>query len=507
MPLTRLLDRALQDSPDKPAVVFRDAVTTYRELDEASHRSAWRLRTLGIGHGDRVAIFMRNREVFVELYLACFRIGAIAVPLNHRFQTDEVVFAVTHCGAKLLVVDGPLLPVVEGIGDRAPSLTGTYVYGDETEGVGLRWDEVPADGAGDLPHVADEDPALILYTSGSTGRPKGVTHTHGSVVATAIGRGITQQLTADDISLAATAICHAGASVGVAFPTLHAGGTLVVLEESDPELFLEALRRWRPTRTVLLPTQLLDAVDAPGAVPADFASLREVECGGDQISPDLYERFAQVAQLQLNQLYGLTECEGATMNPPFGLIKKGSMGLPREGVQLRIARDDGGDAAAGEAGEIQLRGPSVMIGYWDDPKHTAATFADGWLRTGDLGTRDEDGYLHFHGRIKEVIIRGGSNIAPGEVEDVIDEHPAVELSGVVGVPDERLGAIVHAFVEFKPGRVHAPTADELAAFARQHLAAYKVPDRWTFVDALPRNAVGKIDRHALHEQATELDRA
>lgn len=505
MPLTDLLDHALQDSPDKSAVIFRDAVTSYRELGEASDRSARRLLALGIGHGDRVAIFMRNRAVFVELYLACFRIGAVAVPLNHRFQTDEVVFAITHCDAALLIVDGPLLPVVAGVSERAPSLRGVYVYGDEPEGAGHRWDEMPDDHAGAFPDVADDDPAMILYTSGSTGKPKGVTHTQGSILATAVGRGVTQQLTADDISLAATAICHAGASVGVAFPTLLAGGTVVILEESDPELFLEALRRWRPTRTVLLPAQLLDAVDASDAAAEDFASLREVQCGGDQISPDLYERFAEVTQLTLNQLYGLTECEGATMNPPFGLIKRGSMGLPRDGVTLRIAGTGGGDAAPGEAGEILLHGPSVMTGYWDDPEHTAAAFFSGWLRTGDLGTRDEDGYLHFHGRIKEVIIRGGSNIAPGEVEDVIDEHPDVELCGVVGTPDERLGAIVHAFVELRHGLATPPTADDLAGFAGQHLAAYKVPDRWTFVDALPRNAVGKIDRHALHEQAAQLD--
>jgi acyl-CoA synthetase (AMP-forming)/AMP-acid ligase II len=505
MALTQLIDRALQDSPDKPALVFRDAVTTYRELSEASDRSARRLLARGVGHGDRVAIFMRNRAAFVELYLACFRIGAIAVPLNHRFQTDEVVFAITHCGAALLLVDGPLLPVVAGVPEQAPSLTGIFVYGDEPEGAENRWDEVPDDHDGAFPAVTDDDPAMILYTSGSTGKPKGVTHTQASILATAAGRGVTQQLTSDDISLAATAICHAGASVGVAFPTLYAGGTVVILEESDPELFLDALRRWRPTRTVLLPAQLLDAVDASDAAATDFASLREVECGGDQISPDLYERFAEVTQLTLNQLYGLTECEGATMNPPFGVIKRGSMGLPREGVELRISDGAGGDAAAGDAGEILLRGPSVMTGYWDDPEHTAATFADGWLRTGDLGTRDEDGYLRFHGRIKEVIIRGGSNIAPGEVEDVMDAHPDVELSGVVGTPDERLGAIVHAFVELKHGLAQPPTAADLAAYAGAHLAAYKVPDRWTFVDKLPRNAVGKIDRHALHAQAAELD--
>ncbi|GAA1820770.1 class I adenylate-forming enzyme family protein [Agromyces neolithicus] len=513
MSLNLLLKDALTATPDKSALVFDDAFISYRALADTIERSARGLLSLGVAHGDRVAIFMRNRWEFVELYLACFRIGAIAVPLNHRFQTDEVVFAIDHCAAKLLIVDGPLLPVVEHVGEASPSLTGVYVYGDAPEGTANRWPDVvgAAPEVTDWPTVVDDDPAMILYTSGSTGKPKGVTHTHRSILASASGRVATQQLTADDVSLAATAICHAGASVGVAFPTLLAGGTVVILAESDPGLFLDALRTQRPTRTILLPAQLLDAVVDPRAKVVDFGCLREVQCGGDQISPDLYAEFAKVTDLELNQLYGLTECEGATMNPSFGVIKRGSIGVPRVGVEARIVtaaeHTAGEDVAVGKTGEIWIRGDSVMTGYWNDLEHTAATFVDGWLRTGDLGSCDDDGYLFFQGRIKEIIIKGGSNIAPGEVEDVLDAHPDVELSGVVGTPDARLGSLVHAFVELKHGLAAPPTEADLKAFAAERLAAYKVPDRWTFVTDLPRNKVGKIDRHALHARAIELDAA
>jgi len=513
MSLNLLLQDALTATPNKPALVFSGKPTSYRALADAAEGSARGLLSLGVAPGDRVAIFMRNRSEFVELYLACFRIGAIAVPLNHRFQADEVVFAVDHCAAKLLIVDGALLPIVQNVQEAAPSLAGVYVYGDVPDGAPHPWVDAVSAAAEPVgwPSVADDDPAMILYTSGSTGKPKGVTHTHRSILASASARVVTQQLTADDISLAATAICHAGAAVGVAFPTLLAGGTVVILAESDPDLFLDALEAQRPTRTILLPAQLLDAVVDPRANAIDFGCLREVECGGDQISPDLYTEFAKVADLQLNQLYGLTECEGATMNPPFGLIKRGSIGVPRDGVEVRIVaageHGTGEDVAAGRTGEIWIRGDSVMTGYWEDPEHTAATFADGWLRTGDLGRRDDDGYLFFQGRIKEIIIKGGSNIAPGEVEDVLDAHPDVELSGVVGTPDARLGSLVHAFVELKHGLAAPATEQDLTAFAAERLAAYKVPDRWTFVTDLPRNKVGKIDRHALHAQAIELDAA
>lgn len=508
MTLDALLQGGLGARPDGPALIFRDAPSSYRALAAAADRSARGLLTIGVGRGDRVAIFMTNRVELVEMYLACFRIGAVAVPLNHRFQTDEVVFAVNHCDAEVLIADGALLPVVRDVADAAPTLRGVYAYGDAPPTAELPWSDVLTSAAEPVawPTVTEDDPAMIMYTSGSTGAPKGVTHTHGSILDTAVGRGVTQQLTTSDVSLAATAICHAGAAIGVTFSTLLAGGTVVILEESDPALFLDAVATHRPTRTLLLPAQLLDAMEAPGAEDVDFRCLLEVQCGGDQVSPELYEQVALVADVELNQAYGLTECEGVAMNPAFGLIKRGSIGPARQGVEVRLVAD-GRDVADGETGEIVIRGRSVMSGYWNDPEHTAAAFQDGWLRSGDLARQDADGYLQFQGRIKEIIIKGGSNIAPGEVEDVLDAHPEVELSGVVGSPDARLGALVHAFVELKQGVDPPPSEHDLAAFASEQLAAYKVPDRWTFVEDLPKNHVGKIDRHALHAEATALDAA
>ncbi|MDP3952239.1 AMP-binding protein, partial [Microbacterium sp.] len=293
MSLSALYAKALKDTPDKAAIIFKDTVTSYRTLAADVDLSARRLLAAGVTSGDRVAVFMRNRTEFIELYLACFRIGAVAVPLNHRFQTDEVAFACNHCGARLLIADGPLYPRIQDVKADVPTLEAVYLYGDAPADTAHAWDQVDGASSGsDWPPIDDDDPAMILYTSGSTGKPKGVVHTHRSILDTAMGRAATQQLTADDVSLAATAICHGGGSIGVTFPTLYAGGSVVILEESDPVLFLDALARHRPTRTLLLPAQLLDAVESPHAEGADFGCLREVQCGGDQISPDLYAQFA-----------------------------------------------------------------------------------------------------------------------------------------------------------------------------------------------------------------------
>jgi len=499
MLIYELLEEALKNTPDKEAIIFKGKSTSYRELHDLMNWSARALLSLGIARGDRVAIFMENRVELVELYFACFRIGAIAVPLNHRYQTDEVVYAVNHCEAKVLIA--------ECIKDSVPSLLGIYVFGDEPANMENSWSRILKNLPENVewPLVGENDPAMILYTSGITNKPKGVTHTHSSIFHTASSRKISQKLTKEDVSLAATVICHAGASIGVTFPTLYAGGTVVILEKTDPVLFLEAVTQHRPTRTVILPAQLLDTVEHPRAESVDFSCLKEVECGGDQISHDLYEHFNKVAGYELNQLYGLTECEGACINPPFGLIKRGSIGKPRDVIEIRLLNPDGKDVPDGEVGEILIKSASVMIGYWNDPENTKKTFLDGWLRTGDLGRRDEDGYYYFIGRIKEVIIKGGSNVAPGEVEEVLDDHPDVIISGVVGTPDPRYGQLIHAFIELKPSLENPPGENELSAYASKRLAAYKVPDRFTLVEELPRNEVGKIDRRGLHALAAKLD--
>jgi len=331
MLLYELFEETLKNNPDKEAIIFKERSTSYRELDESMKRSARALISLGIKRGDRVAIFMGNCVELIELYFACFRVGAIAVPLNHRYQTDEVIYATNHCEAKVLISDSDLFPRVEDINNSVPSIQGNYVAGVESENREDSWNRVLKNASENVEwqFVDENDPAMILYTSGSTSKPKGVTHTHSSIFNTCLSRKITQKLKEEDVSLVATAICHAGGSIGLTFPTLYSGGSVVLLEKGDPFLFLKSLEQYRPTRTLILPAQLLDVVEHPKAKLVDFSSFKEVECGGDQVSHDLYEHFYRVAGFELSQIYGLTECEGSCLNPPFGLIKRGSIGKPR----------------------------------------------------------------------------------------------------------------------------------------------------------------------------------
>ena len=507
MLLHKLYENQLIKTPNKEAITFKGKSISYRELDRSIKRSARALINFGINRGDRVALFMNNCVELIELYFACFKTGSIAVPLNHRYQTDEVIYATDHCKAKILIADSDLFPRIRDIQNSLPSVQGIYEAGPESKNGQDSWNFVLNDAPieVDWPIVDKNDPAMILYTSGSTNKPKGVTHTHSSIFNTCISRKITQGLDEDDVSLVATAICHAGGSIGNTFPILYAGGTAVILETADAAVFLECVKLYRPSRALLLPAQLLDIVEHPKAQKVDFGSLREVETGGDQVSHDLYDHFKRVTGFELSQLYGLTECEGGCLTPLSKPIKRGSIGLPRHGVEIRLVNDQGKDVQIGESGEILIRSDTQMIGYWNDPHNTEKTLVDGWLKTGDIARRDDEGYYYFMGRIKEIIIKGGSNIAPGEVEEVLDDHPSVIISGVVGTPHPRYGELVHAFVELQPGLDNPPGEDELKSYALKRLAAYKVPDRWTFVEVLPRNEIGKIDRRGLHVLAAKLD--
>ncbi len=509
MILSRLYESPLKSNPEKTAVFFRGDSYTYADLDRYANDSADALLGMGICKGDRVALFMHNCAELIGLYFACFKIGAIAVPLNNRYVRDEVEYAVNHCTAGVLIADCRLYPRVEGMGSSTPSVKNMFTIGDFTGGGVRSWESVIRSSSvnEERPHVNNDDTAMILYTSGSTSKPKGVTYTHKALFNLCESRGVTQELTADDIGLVVTAVCHLGGSGGVCFPLLYAGGSVVIMEGPDPALFLRYVETYRPTRTLLLPAQLIDVLDHPKSGNIDFSCFKEIECGGDYISNDLYERFRAVTGLELNQLYGLTECEGVCFTPPRLPIKRGSFGVPRDGVEIRLVDHDGSEAGIGEAGEILIRSDSTMSGYWKDEENTSLALRDGYLLTGDIGKRGESGYYYYLGRIKELIIKGGSNVSPGEVEEVLDDHTDVTLSGVVGVPDKHYGQLIHAFIELKPGLEDAPDEAALKSYASERLAAYKVPDYWTFVDSLPRNEVGKIDRRGLHVLAERLDAA
>lgn len=507
MDLRRLAARTLNDTPERTALSYDGTQLSYGEFANKVEQAAGAMAALGIGHGDRVGLLLHNSPELATLYFACFRLGAVAVPVNTRYRRRETEYALNHCEASLLVVEDALLEEVHGIAGNVPSLRHVRVAGEAGDAAHRPWAEALAETPADPPEVlvVDDSPAAIFYTSGSTSRPKGVTHTHRSLASCAESRSTTSGFGPDDVWLISSSMVHIGGSAGQLFPAMWSGSTVVLMPRHEPEAYLEHVRRYRPTRSFLLPTLLLDVLDSPDYSNAGCNCFRGLYCGGDAVTEEMRERWSSTNSSPLVQLLGMTECEAYCIERVGERRREGSVGRPRDGVELRIVDSQGQALPPGAEGEIVIRSPSMMVGYWEEPEHTAETLRDGWLYTGDRGRMDKDGYVWFVGRSKEIIIRGGSNIAPGEVEDVIEEHPDVLAAAVVGAPDPRFGQIVAAFVEREPGKGAGLTAQALAEWTNRSIAAYKVPERWVFVDRLPRNSVEKIDRAALHRMVdTEL---
>ncbi len=505
MLLHDLYREALQNTPDKPVLIVDETICTYRELHEVSELWAKAFLQCGVKPGDRITILMENRIEYLQLYFACYRIGAVASPMSCVYQTlsDEVAFAVNLTKSKVLMVSSDYYPLISGIKGRAPSLERVFVI-DDSEDNEVSWKKFVQGTSGKIPwpEVKESDPAIIIFTSGSTDRPKGVTHTHYSILQGAINKSTTMQLDNRDIYLIATMLCHASGSFGFSLPAIYKGGTVIFMGSYNTPGFLDLIEKYRPTHVTAVPTEVREIISHPRSKKIDFTSIKTFMCGGDTVTHDILEGFRELAGFELNQGYGSTECEEFLMNPPCGKNKRGSIGLPVHGAKVRLINGEGRDVSQGETGEIVVQNKATMVGYWDDPVNTEKAFIDGWLRTGDLAYRDEEGYYFFVGRIKNIIVKGGGNIAPAEVEDAINEHPGVKVSGVVGAPDEILGQIVHAFIVVdKEGNGPGPSEEELKQFVGKKLSAFKVPDRWTFVESIPQTSIGKIDRKALSELA------
>ncbi len=466
---------------------------TYAGIAEASRRVAAALRARGLRPGERVAFFLSNRAELAIAYFGCFAAGLVAVPLNPRYRGPEVEYAVADCTPRALIAEAGLLDRLDGtrlaqlgvadvlvVGARAPA--GTHPFAALLDTVPLA---SPA-------AVAADAPAVVLYTSGSTGKPKGVTHTHASLLNTARHQVVSQALDARDVQLAWMGIAYIAAFAGQLLTTLHLGGRLVLLPHFDGDAVVDAIARHGATRLQTGPADLRDLLALPRPDPTALATLRACIAGGERIHDELHARFAAWAGIPLTEACGMTEAYNYAMNPPFGDKRIGSFGLPTEGVRLRLVGADGRDASEGE---VLLRSDAMASGYWNDPPATADALRDGWLVTGDLARRDADGWYWFVGRRKEIIIRGASNIAPGEIESVLVQHPAVAAAGVVGAPDAHDGHVPVAFVQLRPGAVAG--VETLRAFAAERLAEYKVPVQVTVLDALPLNVNGKVDRPAL----------
>jgi long-chain acyl-CoA synthetase len=477
------LRRNAGQKPDQLAFTCGDASITWSALDETSTGLARWFLDQGLQPGDRVAACSFNSIELVQVYLGLFKAGLIAVPINTRLKPDEVRYVLGHAQPRMAFCEPSFVPLLEQAGAAFP------IFSHVPDQAFARTHSPQ------LPAVGPDDLAVIIYTSGTTARPKGVTHTHRSLVQKGlIGSRINGHVHNPDF-LCLLPMMHVS-GVWILTMALHQGSRTVLLPKFDAAAALDAIEQFGCTTTGGLPTMILCMVEEQAKNPRRVATLRSVFAGGDAVSPVLQARFKKLFGTDLLEIYAMTELCPMCANP-VGAPRNGSFGVPLEGVDIRLVDLDGRDVPQGETGEILARGPSLFAGYWNDPEATRAAMAGGWLHTGDLGTRDADGFIWFKGRKKEIIIRAGSNISPQEVEDALYKHPAVLEAGVIGVPDPVTIERVAAFVVLREG--HAATADDLCAFARRHIADYKAPEEIHFRKDLPKNPVGKVQRRALKE--------
>ncbi|MDT4987342.1 MAG: fatty-acyl-CoA synthase [Micromonosporaceae bacterium] len=477
--------RRARKTPARVAVVHADRELTYRQLDERVTRLAYGLRARGVKRGDRVAYLGPNHPAFVESLFATATLGAVFVPINSRLTAAEIRYLLADSGAGLLIVAPENEATVAGIAAHV-----------------LRVGEGHAEGPVeplDEP-VALADPCLIMYTSGTTGRPKGATLSHGNLTWNALNVLVDVDLAGDEVTLVTAPLFHTAALNMTCLPTLLKGGQVVIEPDFDPERVIDLVERRRVTMLFGVPTMYAAIAASPRWATADLSSVRTLMCGGAPVPGPLIETYLRRG-LSFVQGYGMTEAAPGTLLVDRWMARRkvGSAGVPHFFTDVRVARPDLTDVDAGEPGEILIQGPNVMRGYWGLPDATAATFADGgWLRSGDVAVVDGDGYVFVVDRVKDLIISGGENIYPAEVENALYAHPDVAECAVIGVPDEKWGEVGKAVVALKPGG-RAP-AEELLTFLGARLARYKLPRSVEFVAALPHTASGKVLKSELRRR-------
>jgi acyl-CoA synthetase (AMP-forming)/AMP-acid ligase II len=505
-PLNDLLEAGLARAPDETAIGSIVRSMTWRELDRESSALAGGYRGLGLSEGDRLASLMPNRIDLAVHYLACFKAGLVAAPLNYRYTFREIDHALEVSGADALLAH------VERVEDVAASaLTGglrcgVIAYRDEPgDGAGVGWTHDFGALLATEPLVYDPSPdptipAAIFFTSGSTGPAKGVTHTRESLRWMIASAAAAFELDTDDVFLPGSSMSHLGSFLWT-LTALAVGGRVVVVRTIDGHELLPLLREHRPTVLAMIPAALLALVRDHGLRPDDFASLRICRAGSDKVSTELLVEFAAAAGFPIVEGYGMTEVGLATLNPPSGAIKPGSIGPPIDGFAIELRAEDGKPVAPGAVGRIFIRTRSQMVGYWNAREATDEVVSGGWLDSGDLARADDDGYLWFFGRKKQIIVHDGSNISPFEVEAALLEHPAVGLAGVVGVHDAVHGESVRAYVTLRE-QATRPTSADVIVFCRDRVG-YKAPEEVIFLDEMPLNPTGKIDRVGLKRMAED----
>ncbi len=497
MDLAHWVERSAAFTPHKLAIRFAERDLSYAAFAGRVRHASSRLAALGVGRGDVVAYLGRNHPEMLVLLFACARCGAMVVPLNWRHATPEHAGALADCSPRAILVDATFTARAQSLRDDHSGII-WMTLGDVPAGW-IAWDDLsvtpktePASlSAGDL-----DDPVLICYTSGSTGMPKGVVLTQSALFWNALNSTHMHDLTSHDRVLTTLPMFHVGGLNILTLPAFHAGASVTLHELFDPLAAIEAIERERITLTVLVPAQLTAMMDHPRWRHADLSSLRMITTGSTIISETFIRRVNDCG-LRLVQVYGSTEtCPIATyLRAENAERKAGAAGLPALHCEVRVVDAEDKDVAAGEDGEIVVRGPNVSRGYWKAPAATIEAFRGGWYHSNDIGHFDDEGYLYVVSRKTDMIISGSENIYPAELENILLECSAIREACIVGRPDERWGEAVVAIVVLQPGA--CMTESDVLALFHDRIARYKHPREIRFADALPRTALGKVMRTEL----------
>ncbi|MFI7872318.1 long-chain fatty acid--CoA ligase [Streptomyces salinarius] len=482
--LAGFLVETAQRQPGHPALRLGEQVITYAELDDRTARAAALLRAEGVCVGDRVALMLPNVPEFVVLYYGALRAGAVVVPMNPLLKTREAEFHLTDSGAVRL------FEWHQAPGEGAKGAAAAGVRHTAVEPTAFAAALAEHEPLADVAAAGGEDMAVLLYTSGTTGRPKGAVLTHvGLRHNTEVNSIEVQRMTPEDVVVGCLPLFHIFGQICTMSAAVRSGASLVLIPRFEPGAVLDAITRERATVFEGVPTMYAALLQHP--FEGDVSTLRMCISGGASLPVEILHGFERRFGCPVLEGFGMSETSPVvTFNHPDRPRKAGSIGTPIRDVEVRLVDEEGQDVAPGEIGELAVRGPNVMTGYWNRPLETQAAIPDGWLRTGDLARADEDGYLYIVDRKKDLIIRGGYNVYPREIEEVLHEHPAVALAAVVGVPHAELGEEVTAVVVLRPAEQATP--EELREYVKNQVAAYKYPRRVWLVDKLPLGPSGKI---------------
>lgn len=469
----------------------KDIAYSYREFDALTDRLASGFRTMGVEPGDRIAFLYPNHTDLLLGYFGVIKAGATAVPINPAYTPREITHILNDSGSKILVSTEQFKNNLEAVKKDASTLSTMIVRMDDQrleETVRSMAD--PSASASTVDSSAD-DLAMIFYTSGTTGKPKGVMISHRNMTFTAGNMAQSYGLSGSDVTIACLPLNHIFGNASPFWGSLASGGSVVVMERFKTEAVFDAIRKYRATWFPGVPTMFNYLLSDFDKHPRDVSSLRMGLSGGASLSLEHLKKFEEKFGSSILEVYGLTESTGlVTVNPVYGVRKAGSIGICASGIAVRLVDADWRDVPIGEVGELAFKGPNGTPGFWGLPEETERRIRDGWIATGDLAYQDGEGYFYIAGRKNELIISGGYNIYPREIEELLYRHSGIREAAVIGVSDPGLGEVPKAFVTLKAGE--KTDVEDLKKFCRENLAAYKVPKVFVFMDDLPKNVSGKI---------------